>query len=77
MKKEASRLLCQLRLRQWPAPCKRAPVDFTHSRHAGIEHAPRSITGLNQLHASISLLESIAFVLQMFPRLTITRIRIF
>jgi hypothetical protein len=26
-----------------------------HSRHAGIEHAPRSITGLNQLHAYISL----------------------
>ena len=26
-----------------------------HSRHAGIEHAPRSITGLNQLHAYMSL----------------------
>lgn len=34
-----------------------------HSRHAGIEHAPRSITGLNRLHGYISLEESMAFVL--------------
>jgi hypothetical protein len=29
------------------APCKLAPVICKHSRHAGIEHAPRSITRLN------------------------------
>ena len=45
-----------------------------HSRHAGIEHAPHSVTGLNQLHPYIYLQETTAFILWMLFHLGITRI---